>query len=107
MSSFSAIATPVDLAGAPTATSAADLARRGKIEKTSKDFESSFLNIMYQQMFEGVGAGDDPAFGGGAGEDMWKSFMTEAMAKQTVKHGGIGLAHTVEKEMLKLQGLSA
>jgi Rod binding domain-containing protein len=102
-----AISVPVDLtSGVPAATTTADLAKRGKIEKTSKDFEASFLNIMYQQMFEGVG-GADAAFGGGAAEDMWKSFMTDAMARQTVKRGGIGLAHTVEKEMLKLQGLSA
>ena len=38
---------------------------------------------------------------------MWKSFLTDAMAKQTVKRGGIGLSDTVAKEMLKLQGLSA
>lgn len=109
MADLSAISVPVDAlsgAGASTATSAADLAKRGKIEKTAKDFEASFLNIMYQQMFQGVG-GADAAFGGGQAEDMWKSFLTDAMAKQTVKRGGIGLAHTVEKEMLKLQGLSA
>lgn len=107
MTDLSAISMPVDTSGATGAASAADLAKRGKIEKTAKDFESSFLNIMYQQMFEGVGTGDDPAFGGGQAEDMWKSFMTDAMAKQTVKRGGIGLAQTVQREMLKLQGLSA
>ena len=36
----------------------------------------------------------------------WKSFMNEAMAKQVVKSGGIGIADDVAKEMLKLQGLS-
>ncbi|MGA0600861.1 rod-binding protein [Caulobacter sp. KR2-114] len=101
-----AVSVPVDLtSGAATAASAADLAKRGKIDKTAKDFESSFLNIMFQQMFKDVGA-DNP-YGGGQGEEMWKSFLTDAMAKQTVKRGGIGLAQTVEKEMLKLQGLSA
>ena len=36
---------------------------------------------------------------------MWKSFLAEAMAKQMAKKGGIGIAPTVEREMLKLQGL--
>lgn len=105
MADLSAISVPVDISGAPTAGSAADLAKRGQIQKTAKDFETSFLNIMFQSMFKDVGA-DNP-YGGGEGEEMWKSFLTDAMAKQTVKRGGIGLSDTVAKEMLKLQGLSA
>lgn len=105
MTDLSAISVPVDVSGAPTAASAADLAKRGQIQKTARDFETSFLNIMFQSMFKDVGA-DNP-YGGGEGEEMWKSFLTDAMAKQTVKRGGIGLSDTVAKEMLKLQGLSA
>ena len=45
-------------------------------------------------------------FGGGRGEEMFKSFMTDAMAKQVVKSGGVGVSSVVAKEMLKLQGLS-
>ena len=37
---------------------------------------------------------------------MWKSFLAEQMAKQTAKRGGIGIAKSVEREMLKLQGLT-
>jgi flagellar protein FlgJ len=89
----------------PTATpSAADLAKRGDIKETAKKFEASFLGIMLQQMFEGV---DTAApFGGGPGEAMFKSFMTEAMAKKMSDGGGIGVAATVQREMLKLQGLT-
>jgi hypothetical protein len=32
--------------------------------------------------------------------------LTDAMAKQVVRTGGIGVAASVEREMLKLQGLS-
>jgi Rod binding domain-containing protein len=105
MADLSAISVPVDTSGVPAATSAAELAKRGQIQKTAKDFEASFLNIMFQSMYKDVGA-DNP-YGGGQGEEMWKSFLTDAMAKQTVKRGGIGLAPVVAKEMLKLQGLSA
>jgi Rod binding domain-containing protein len=59
---------------------------------------------MLQQMFEGV---DTAApFGGGDGEKMFRSFMTEAMGKQIAKSGGLGIADTVAREMLKLQGLN-
>jgi Rod binding domain-containing protein len=37
---------------------------------------------------------------------MWKSFLAEQMAKQVAKRGGIGVSKGVEREMLKLQGLS-
>ena len=86
-----------------TATSAAELAKRGKIHQTAVGFEASFLTQMLQTMFSGVET--SAPFGGGPGEDMWKSFLSEAMAKQMAKRGGIGVSAAVEKEMLKLQGL--
>jgi Rod binding domain-containing protein len=86
------------------AQSAEQLAKRGQIEKTAKDFEASFLSVMLGQMFKDVGA--EAPFSGGHGEAAFKSFLGEAMAKQMVQHGGVGLADRVAKEMLKLQGLS-
>jgi Rod binding domain-containing protein len=85
-------------------TSAAELAKRGQIRQTAEKFEEQFLSIMLQQMFEGVNV--SAPFGGGPGEEMFKSFMTEAMAKQMTRTGGIGLTDQVSREMLKLQGLS-
>jgi Rod binding domain-containing protein len=96
-------ASPALLAQPPGAMSTAELAKRGQIKDTAKKFESSFLNIMLQQMFEGTDV--EAPFGGGPGEQMFKSFMTEAMANQMTKAGGIGIADTVGREMLKLQGL--
>ncbi|MFN3514087.1 MAG: rod-binding protein [Phenylobacterium sp.] len=97
-------ASPSLLARTPQ-TSTADLARRGEIEKTAKDFETSFLAIMFGQMFKT--AEISAPFGGGQGEEMFKSFYAEAVAKQVTQAGGVGLADTVAREMLKLQGLSA
>jgi flagellar protein FlgJ len=100
MATSAAIALPVDiLKGAPTAP-VGDT--KAKIVKASNDFESGFLSIMLGQMFEGVGGG---SFSGGQGEDMFKSFMMDAMAKQMTRSGGVGLASSVQREMLKLQGL--
>lgn len=104
MSDLSAPAVAANLLAQPAgATSAAELAKRGQIKDTAKKFESSFLNIMLQQMFDGTDV--EAPFGGGPGEQMFKSFMTEAMANQMTKAGGLGIADTVNREMLKLQGL--
>jgi flagellar protein FlgJ len=88
---------------APTVPPAADPALRARIEKTAKDFEASFLQVMLGQMFDSVDAG---AFGGGSGEAAFKSFLTDAFAKSMAERGGVGLSKDLTREMLKLQGLS-
>ena len=93
---------PALLANTPAIT-AAELAKRADIKATAQKFEASFMSIMLQQMFQGVQT--SAPFGGGPGEDMFKSLMTEAMANQVTKSGGVGIAATVTREMLKLQGL--
>lgn len=91
-------------AGAALGTmSVSETSKRAEIDKTAKKFEASFLNIMLQQMFEGVKS--EAPFGGGPGEEMFKSFMTDAIANKVVQAGGIGVAASVSREMLKLQGL--
>ena len=87
----------------PTAQSTtADLART-KAADAGQKFEAQFLSFMFQQMFSGLKT--DGPFGGGEGEAMFRSVMTEAMGKEVAKAGGIGLADTVQREILKLQGL--
>jgi Rod binding domain-containing protein len=99
---------PIDVALPPLSgqagvTSAAELAKRGQIKDTAQKFEASFLSSMLQQMFEGL---DTAApFGGGQGEAMFRSVLTEAMAKQMARRGGVGIAAEVQREMLKMQGL--
>lgn len=72
-----------------------------RMRETAEAFEASFLAQMLKPMFEGLKT--DGMFGGGQGEETWRSFMIEAMAKQTVKAGGIGLADQVVAQMLKMQ----
>ena len=112
MSSLSALSSPISLLRPATAAlaasaapmSAGEVAKRAAIKKTAGDYEASFLSTMLGQMFEGV---DAPApFGGGEGEAAYKSFMTDAYAKQMAKAGGVGVAAAVQREMLKMQGLS-
>lgn len=98
-----AVVPPSLIAPAPGPASVGDLAKRGQIHQTAQKFEASFLSIMLQQMFEGTET--SAPFGGGPGEQMFKSFMADAMANKMVKTGGVGLAASVEREMLKMQGL--
>jgi Rod binding domain-containing protein len=104
MADLTSASVPTNLLATTPAPSAGELAKRSDIKKTADKFEASFTSIMLQQMFEGV---DTPApFGGGPGESMFKSFLTEAMAKKMSAHGGLGIAASVQREMLKMQGLN-
>ena len=78
---------------------------RARIEKTAKEFESAFLSTAFQTMFSGVNTSEP--FGGGEGEQAFKSFLMDAFAKQMTRSGGVGLAASVTQEMLKMQGLSS
>jgi Rod binding domain-containing protein len=101
--SLSTIAAPtVDTVG-PTAASTAELLKRGKIRETAQKFEASFLSVMMQSMTAGMKTPE--IGGGGTGEEMFKSLLAEEMAKQVSRAGGIGVAASVQKEMLKMQGL--
>lgn len=84
--------------------SPADAAARAKIDKTARDFEASFLSVMVGQMFSGLET--SAPFGGGQGEQMYKSFLTDSFSKSMAKHGGIGVSKAISSELLKLQGLS-
>jgi flagellar protein FlgJ len=70
-----------------------------KIAGTAKDFEAQFVASMMSQTYEHVD------LGGGQAADAFKSVMMQAVGKKIAAGKGIGLAHQVEAEMLKLQGL--
>jgi len=65
------------------------------------EFESVFLNTMFNQMFTGI-EGDGP-FGGAGGAGVWRSFLSEEYAKSFAKAGGIGLADHVYRALLDQQ----
>ena len=109
MSSLSATALPVDfikpIAPPPSAAAlASEATKRAAISKTAKDYEARFLSSMLGNMFDGVET--SAPFGGGEGEKAFKSFLMDAIGKKITQAGGIGVAASVQREMLKLQGLS-
>lgn len=70
-------------------------------QKAAKDFEGVFLSQMFNQMFSGIST--DEEFGGGVGEDVFRSMLVDEYSKKVVANGGIGLANNVLKELVKTQ----
>ena len=101
---------PVDLSAslssvgdAATAQAQAALRLKGKAKDAAQNFEANFLGSMFQDMFTGID-GDGP-FGGSGALKIWRSFMTDQIAKSFAKAGGIGIAPMVYSALLKEQGL--
>ena len=78
---------------------------KGKAKSAAGEFESMFLNSMFEQMNTGVD-GDGP-FGGSGALKVWRSFLTNQYAQMYAKSGGVGIAKHVYDELLKLQGVGA
>ncbi len=76
-----------------------------KAWSTAQDFESVFVNSMFEHMFTGID-GEGP-FGGGPAIGVWRSFLTQEYAKSFVKAGGLGLASHVYDALLAHQEASA
>jgi Rod binding domain-containing protein len=72
-----------------------------KARASAVDFEATFLNTMFSQMFTGID-GDGPFGGGGAG-GVWRSFLSDEYAKTFAKAGGIGLADHVYRALIAQQ----
>lgn len=73
-----------------------------KINETAQEFESVFLSQMLQHMFAGLEEADE-WFGGGEGEEMFKSLLIDEYGKKMSQAGGIGIADHIKREMLELQ----
>jgi len=81
---------------APRATADAAAAK-----KAARDFESVFLSEMLGEMFAGLPT--DGPFGGGQGEEIFRSLMLDEYGKQLAAQGGIGLADGVTRQLLQMQ----
>ena len=103
MMSFAALATPAAATAQPT-LAAATPAQRSRIHQTAKAFESQLISQMLQPMFDSLQT--DGEFDGGQAEGTYRGFMVEAFGKQMGQSGGLGVSHAIEREMLKMQGLS-
>ena len=63
-----------------------------KLRSAAEKLEAGFL----AEMLKAAGLGKSrSAFGGGAGEDQFSSFLVQEQAMQMVRAGGIGLAESL------------
>ena len=72
-----------------------------QMRKVAKDFEAVFISQMLQPMFQDLGA--EAPFGGGHGEDVWRSLQVQEYGKAITDAGGIGIADKVMREMIQMQ----
>jgi len=86
----------------PTTSSLLSKARNdGGVHKVAQEFEAVFLNTMLSQMFAGIPT--DGPFGGGHGEEMFRSLLIEEYGSNIAASGGIGLADDIARDLLALQ----
>ncbi len=74
---------------------------RRRSRRPREDFEAFFVTHAFEDMFADLSS--DPLFGGGEGEDIFKSFLLQEYGKQVAKTGGIGISDMVQKQLLQLQ----
>jgi Rod binding domain-containing protein len=101
--SMALAATPLDRFGTlrQDAAPAIDAKDQAKVKAAAQDFEAFFVTHAFEDMFAGMTS--DPEFGGGEGEDIFKSFLLQEYGKQVAKAGGIGVSAMVQKQLLQLQ----
>ena len=63
-------------------------------DKAAKEFESVFISQFLGSMFSGIST--DGPFGGGQGEEMFRSLMVDQYGKGIEQRGGFGLAAAVK-----------
>ena len=87
---------------APIQKLPASITQDQKLDKAAKEFEAMFVSEMIGHMFNSIET--DPVFGGGHGEDMFRSMMTQEYGKMMSHNGtGIGIAKHVKEALLKMQ----
>lgn len=74
---------------------------RRKAREAAESFEAFFLTQVVDTMFAGITT--DGPFGGGNGEQQWRSMLNEQYATAISKSGGIGIADQLYRQMLEIQ----
>jgi flagellar protein FlgJ len=85
-------------AAIPLAKGGLDIAKASAV---SKEYEQVFISQFLGSMFSGLPT--DGITGGGQGEEMFRSMMTEQYAKGLTARGGFGLAAHMQAELMKHQ----
>ena len=71
----------------------------------AEEFEAVFVSQMLEHMFAGIRT--DGPFGGGQGEEMFRSLMLTEYGRMIARSGGLGVADQVMSEILRIQEVQA
>ena len=72
-----------------------------EIRKAAEEFEGIFISQMLGHMFKGMES--NPLFGGGQAENIYRDLLVDEYGKQMTGSGGIGLADSIERQLISLQ----
>jgi flagellar protein FlgJ len=72
-----------------------------KLRSQAEDLEGVFLNLLTKEMF--ATAKPENGFGGGFGEETWRSMQAEQLANTMAQNGGLGIADQILGDMIALQ----
>lgn len=75
-----------------------------RIEETAQEFEAMFMSEMMKPMFESIKS--DGPFGGGKGEEIFRSFLRDEYGKKVAHTGGLGIADLVKAQLIEMQSKS-
>lgn len=104
MSELGLPSAPVDvLAQRKPGPNVADVKTREQAAAVAQQFERMFIAEMLGPMFQGIET--DGPFGGGSAEATFRPMLLDQYADAIARGGGIGIADSVLKEILKMQGL--
>jgi peptidoglycan hydrolase FlgJ len=71
------------------------------VDKAAKDFEAMYVSEMMAHMFAGLEV--DSEFGGGKGEEMFRSMLVQEYGKQIANGPGIGISSQIRDMMIQMQ----
>jgi flagellar protein FlgJ len=77
-------------------------AQAARVRAQAEEFEGVFLNTLTKEMFSSLKT-DQSAFGGGFGEETWRSMQSEQFASSMAQNGGLGIAEQILPDLLALQ----
>jgi Rod binding domain-containing protein len=72
--------------------------------KAAQDFEAVFITELLGSMFEGIKT--DGPFGGGPGEQIFRSLLLDRYGQSLASQGGFGLADAVKRQLLATQEIA-
>ncbi len=89
-------------AGAAIDRLAGSSASDQRLRETAREFESMFLEQMFERVF--AAGGDEGMFAeAGPGAEVYRSMLVKEYSGMVAKSGGVGLSDQIYAELLKLQ----